>query len=126
MLGLRTVSKRVHSRYDRYLTATAGQKVLVRLQVLRLFCDNIDCTGKAFAEHIPGLAARHARRTSLLQRAFAAGAVGAVGNSTARLALGSDVSRRQRTLGPSRSPAPRLRRSMGPRSRLGCRPKSRQ
>jgi transposase len=50
-----TPSNRAHSRYDRQLadTATAGQEVLIRLRVRRLFCDNTDCAKKTFAEQVP-------------------------------------------------------------------------
>jgi transposase len=39
------VSRRVHSRYTRQLadTAISGQRVVVRLRVRRLFCDNAAC-----------------------------------------------------------------------------------
>jgi len=69
--GCGTASRRVHSRYDRHLsdTATAGQEVLIRLRVRRLFCDNTDCAKKTFAEQIPELTARYARRTPVLHRA---------------------------------------------------------
>jgi hypothetical protein len=58
----------VHSRYERRLsdTATAGQEVLIRLRVRRLFCDNTDCAKRTFAEQVPELTSRHARRTPLL------------------------------------------------------------
>lgn len=63
----------MHSRYHRHLsdTATAGQEVLIRLRVRRLFCDNADCVKTTFAEQVPELASRHARRTPLLQRVLA-------------------------------------------------------
>ncbi|RDI63523.1 transposase IS204/IS1001/IS1096/IS1165 family protein [Nocardia pseudobrasiliensis] len=62
-------SRRVHSRYQRRLSDTAitGREVLIRLRVRRLFCDNSDCGRGTFAEQIPQLAARHARRTKILQ-----------------------------------------------------------
>ncbi|MFC0433298.1 transposase family protein [Kutzneria buriramensis] len=62
--GCGMASGRVHSRYDRHLsdTATAGQEVLIRLQVRRLFCDNPHCVKKTFAEQVPALTSRHARR----------------------------------------------------------------
>ncbi|MEU5849125.1 transposase family protein [Saccharopolyspora shandongensis] len=59
-------SWRVHSRYDRGLAdvAVAGQPVLLRLQVRRFFCDDIDCPVRTFAEQVDGLTSKHARRTS--------------------------------------------------------------
>ncbi|MCE7006407.1 ISL3 family transposase [Kibdelosporangium philippinense] len=95
--GCGTASSRVHSRYNRHLsdTATAGQEVLIRLQVRRLFCDNAECTKKTFAEQVPELASRHARRTPILQRALAAVALALGGRAGARLTrhLAASVSR---------------------------------
>jgi hypothetical protein len=46
--------------------------VLLSLRVGRLFCDNVACGRRTFAEPLPGLAARHARRTSMLNRVLSA------------------------------------------------------
>lgn len=81
------MSGRVHSRYHRQLsdTAAAGREVVVRLHVRRLFCDNSGCVRKTFAEQVPGLADRYARRTPLLQRVLCAVALALGGRAGARL-----------------------------------------
>src|SRR6266511_2228581 len=63
---------RVHSRYERRLAdaAIAGAPVEIRLQVRRLFCDVIRCPVHTFAEQIPGLTSKYARRSPLLRRAL--------------------------------------------------------
>ncbi|WP_438672314.1 ISL3 family transposase [Solihabitans fulvus] len=95
--GCGTTSGRVHSRYDRQLsdTATAGQEVLIRLRVRRLFCDNAECARKTFAEQVPELADRHARRTTVLQRVLCAVGLALGGRAGARLTshLAASVSR---------------------------------
>ncbi|WP_081594318.1 ISL3 family transposase [Nocardia brasiliensis] len=92
-----TVSRRVHSRYRRRLSDTAitGREVVIRLQVRRLFCGNPDCGRRTFAEQVPGLAERHARRTSLLQRVLRAVALALGGRAGARMTghLAATVSR---------------------------------
>jgi len=62
----------VHSRYERRLAdaAIAGAPVEIRLQVRRLFCDVIRCPVHTFAEQIPGLTSKYARRSPLLRRAL--------------------------------------------------------
>jgi transposase len=91
-----TVSGRVHSRYERRLsdTAAAGREVLIRLSVRRLFCDNVVCARRTFAEHVPELAARYARRTAVLERVCAV-ALALGGRAGARLTrqLAASVSR---------------------------------
>ncbi|MFB9300356.1 ISL3 family transposase [Kibdelosporangium philippinense] len=93
----RMVFGRVHSRYNRHLsdTATAGREVLIRLTVRRLFCDNPECSRTTFAEQVPELAARHARRTTILQRVLGAVALALGGRAGARLTqrLAASVSR---------------------------------
>ncbi|WP_156094852.1 transposase family protein [Nocardia lijiangensis] len=68
------LSNRVHSRYQRQLSdaAVAGREVLMRLRVRRLVCDNSDCRRRTFAKSVPGLAERHARRTTVLQNVLCA------------------------------------------------------
>jgi transposase len=48
-------SRRVHSRYERRLAdaAIGGRRVVIRLQVRRLFCDDPDCVKTTFAEQVP-------------------------------------------------------------------------
>ncbi|MFE9328958.1 ISL3 family transposase [Nocardia sp. NPDC052278] len=95
--GCSMLSKRVHSRYERRLsdTAVGGHEVMIRLRVRRLFCDNHDCGRKTFAEQVPNLAGRHARRTTILQRVLCAVALALGGRPGARLTrhLAAAVSR---------------------------------
>ncbi|WP_268815900.1 transposase family protein [Amycolatopsis alkalitolerans] len=95
--GCGSVSERVHSRYERRLsdTASAGREVLIRLTVRRLFCDNADCAKTTFAEQVPGLAARYARRTTVLERVLCAVGLALGGRAGARLTwhLAASVSR---------------------------------
>jgi transposase len=50
--GCGTESARVNSGYEQRLSdaAVGGQEVLICLRVRRLFCDNLDCGRKTFAE----------------------------------------------------------------------------
>lgn len=95
--GCGTLSRRVHSRYRRRLadTAITGREVVIRLMVRRLFCDNSECGRRTFAEQVTGLAARYARRTSVLQRLLCAVALALGGRPGARMTrhLASTVSR---------------------------------
>ncbi|MEV6258550.1 transposase family protein [Nocardia sp. NPDC051929] len=70
--GCGTLSSRVHSRYRRRLSDTSitGREVVIGLRVRRLFCGNFDCGKTTFVEQVPQPAARHARRTLILQRAL--------------------------------------------------------
>jgi hypothetical protein len=47
-----------------------GIPVAVRLRVRRFFCDQKACNRAIFAEPLPGLAARYARRTERLDSWF--------------------------------------------------------
>jgi len=91
-------SGRVHSRYERRLAdvAAGGQEVLIHLQVRRFSCGNDGCERRTFAEQVPGLAGRHARRTTGLGEALAAVALALGGRAGARLTsrLASPASRR--------------------------------
>ncbi|ATL66790.1 ISL3 family transposase [Nocardia terpenica] len=115
--GCGTLSARVHSRYRRRLSDTSitGREVVIGLQVRRLFCGNSDCGKTTFAEQVPQLAARHARRTLILQRALRAVALALGGRAGARLTrhLAATVSRttllRQiRALPDPQPPVPRV------------------
>jgi transposase len=90
-------SRRVHSRYQRRLAdvAIGGRQVVIRLQVRRLFCDNQSCGKTTFAEQVPGLTSRYARKTPLLTGALRDIAVALAGRAGARLArrLGAPASR---------------------------------
>jgi transposase len=81
-------SRRVHSWYERRLadTAIGGRRVVIRLQVRRLFCDEPGCAKTTFAEQVPGLTARYARKTALLADLLRNIAVALAGRAGARLA----------------------------------------
>ncbi|MGW4720933.1 ISL3 family transposase [Nocardia sp. NPDC004260] len=95
--GCSVVSHRVHSRYRRRLadTAVTGREVVIRLRVRRLFCDNSACKKRTFAEPVPGLAPRYARRTPILDRLLCAVALALGGRAGARMTrhLAASVSR---------------------------------
>lgn len=82
-----TASWRVHSRYQRRLSdvAASGQEVLIHLQVRRFTCGNDACKRRTFAEQVPGLARRHARRTTGLSASLQAVALALGGRAGARL-----------------------------------------
>src|SRR2546421_2913536 len=81
-------SSRVHSRYQRTLKdlPSSGLSVHLRLHVRRFFCDTPSCSRKTFAEAVPDVATRYARKTvrltdTLRQLGFALG-----GEAGARMA----------------------------------------
>lgn len=93
--GCGVVSRRVHSRYERRLvdTASGSQQVLIHLQHRRFFCSNAGCAKGTFAEQVPGLTTRYARRTCGLDGVLQAVAMALGGRAGARLAgLPSKVS----------------------------------
>jgi len=59
-------ASRTHSRYERNLADLPwnGVPVRLRLRGRKFFCDNADCPRRVFAEPVPALAARYARRVS--------------------------------------------------------------
>jgi transposase len=61
-------SRRVHSRYARTVRDLpwAELPVRLRLHVRRFFCDAPACPRRIFAERLPGVVARYARRTDRL------------------------------------------------------------
>jgi transposase len=63
------LSSRVHSRYQRKLADLPWSGRIVRLvvQVCRFFCQQLACPRKTFAEAIPAVAERYARRTIRLK-----------------------------------------------------------
>jgi transposase len=87
----------VHSRYERRLAdaPAGGRRVVIRLQVRRLFCDALACAKKTFAEQVPGLTARYERKTALLAGMQRDIAVALAGRAACRLArsLGVPASR---------------------------------
>ncbi len=90
-------SGRVHSRYIRKPAdlPIAGQAVLFRLTIRRFFCDNSDCQRRTFAEQVPLLVERKARRTVRQHQYLKAQAFALGGNPGSRLAhkMGLKVSR---------------------------------
>ncbi|MGA5454971.1 ISL3 family transposase, partial [Streptomyces umbrinus] len=61
-------SSRVHCYYQRCLAdrPVAGRQVRLDLRARRLVCGNDSCERRSFAEQIPDLTRRHARRTNAL------------------------------------------------------------
>ena len=56
------------SRYERRLAdaTIGGRRGMIWLRVRRLFCDEPACKKRTFAEQVPGLTVRYARKTALL------------------------------------------------------------
>jgi zinc-finger of transposase IS204/IS1001/IS1096/IS1165 len=92
-----TSSARVHSRYWRRVADApiGGTPVVITLGVRRLFCDASDCSKRTFAEQIPGLTSRYARRSVGLGWMLAAVGLALAGRAAARLGarLGLPASR---------------------------------
>jgi transposase len=92
-----TISRRVHSRYERRLldTAIAGREVAIRLEVRRFVCSSPECPKATFAEQVSGLTSRYARRTPGVTAALEAVALALGGRAGARLSgrLAAAVSR---------------------------------
>ncbi len=61
-------SRRVHSRYTRRITdePLGGRPVAIHLRVRRFFCRARACPKRTFAEQVPALAGRYARRSTPL------------------------------------------------------------
>ncbi len=95
--GCGTVSRRVHSRYERRLldTAVGGREAVICLTVRRFACLARECLKKTFAEQVSGLTSRHARRTPAVTAMLEAVALALGGRAGARLAghLAAQVSR---------------------------------
>ena len=85
-----TVSRRVHSRYERRLLdgLVAGRETVLHLRVRRFFCTVAGCVRKIFAEQIDGLTVRHGRHSALARRMLEAVALALGGRAGARLAEG--------------------------------------
>jgi transposase len=92
-----TVSRRVHSRYERRLldTAVAGCEVVICLSVRRFTCPSPECAKVTFAEQVSGLTSRYARRTPAVTAVLEAVALALGGRAGARLSgrLAAAVSR---------------------------------
>lgn len=90
-------SKRVHSRYRRWLDdrEVGGRAVAIRLQVRRFFCGNAECVRRIFAEQVPGLTAPHRRCTPALRAMLVAVVLALGGRAGARMTsqLGAPRSR---------------------------------
>lgn len=65
-------SPKIHSRYVRRLADLPWQGVAIRLEltVRRFFCLNDDCPRKIFAEQLPSIVKRYARKTTRLNDAL--------------------------------------------------------
>lgn len=98
--GCAVVSNRVHSTYGRRLadTPVGDRPVLIELTVRRLYCQNVHCSRRTFAEQINGLTVRYGRRTPAARRVLEAVAVALAGRAGSRLAavLHTPVSRTTR------------------------------
>jgi transposase len=83
----RQSSSRMHSRYTRRLSDLPCQGRAVRLlvQVRRFFCDAPACSRKTFAETFPGVAPKHAQRTSRQAESLCTIAYALGGRAGARL-----------------------------------------
>ena len=90
-------ARRTHSRYERRLADLpwGEHRVAIRLKVRRLFCDNVRCERRIFAERLPGIAAPWARRTARLADRLTAVGFALGGAAGARLVrrLGLTASR---------------------------------
>src|SRR4051812_42014048 len=64
-----SLSSRIHSRYQRKLAdlPCSGRIVRLAVSVCRFFCKHPSCPRKTFAEPLPELAERYARRTIRLK-----------------------------------------------------------
>jgi transposase len=95
--GCGQVSRRVHSRYERWLldTAIGGCEVVICLVVRRFLCLSPECAKVTFAEQVSGLTSRYARRTPVLTAVLEAVALALGGRAGARLSgrLTAGVSR---------------------------------
>jgi len=95
--GCGTTSSRPHGHYRRLLQdlPAGGRAVLIRLNVRRLKCINPACRIRTSAVPITGLAAQHARNTSLLRHMLELLALALAGRAASRLAamLGITISR---------------------------------
>jgi transposase len=92
-----TVSRRVHSRYERRLSdlAVSGREVMIELGVRRFFCAAAACEKVTFAEQVAGLTVRYGRRSPGLTEVLRAVALALGGRAGARMSarLAAGVSR---------------------------------
>ncbi len=82
-------SRRVHSRYDRTIADLpwGGTTVRLRLRVRRFLCQVAACSQRTFAEQLPQLVDRYARRTHRLRDALQRIGLALGGAAGARLAV---------------------------------------
>jgi transposase len=85
-LNCRQPSARIHSRYQRTLAdlPCSGHEAILQVQVRRFFCLNQKCPRRLFAEQVPSVMKRYARRTLRQERAL----------ETIGLALGGEAGQR--------------------------------
>src|SRR5258708_13892875 len=83
-----STSSRVHRRYQRTLKdlPSSGLAVQLKVQVRRFFCDNPFCPGQTFAQGIPEVTLRYARKTLRLVEMLSALAFALGGEGSARIA----------------------------------------
>lgn len=90
------LSSHIHSRYQRKLADLPWSGRIVRLvvQVCRFFCKHPRCPRKTFAESIPAVALRYARRTTRLKEVLEHLGLALGGEPASRLTtiLGMDCS----------------------------------
>jgi hypothetical protein len=79
-------------------SAGGGRRVMIRLQVRRLFCDEPACSQRTFAEQVPGLTIRYGRKTPLLVEVLRNIAVAVAGRAGCRLARVLDAVASRSTL----------------------------
>ncbi|MFJ4429135.1 transposase family protein [Streptomyces bobili] len=92
--GCGSWSRRVHSSYLRFSAdvPSGGRRVALCLRVRRFLCPVISCERRTFAEQLPGLTRRYARRTERLRSTLAAVGLALAGRAGARLASAIGVS----------------------------------
>jgi transposase len=115
--GCGTASPRVHARYRRRVAElpAGGRRVTIHLQVRRFVCLQAECAQRTFAEQIPGLTARHERKTAALRRQLQTIAVALAGRPGARLAARSAITVSRPTLLRLLRAMPTLEVKAGPR-----------
>ena len=88
-----SVSRRIHSRYDRTLAdaAIGNRPSRLVLRVRRFLCPSIECSRRTFAEQIEGLTSAYSRRTPLLNEVLERIGLALAGRAGARLAVSLGV-----------------------------------
>jgi transposase len=93
-------SRRVHSRYERWLAdrGVGGREVSIRLQVRRFFCGDPHCPRRIFAEQVSGLTERYRRCSPALRAMLAEIGLATGGRAGARMTRKLDAARSRTTL----------------------------